>query len=292
MKPYYADETVAIYHADVRAIGAELLPELAAVVTSPPYNVGLDYGDRVNDSGEWDEYRALAEWTCGLAAHALIPGGRAWVNVTPVVPVAPLAPGDPSGRCYKRRLNLLCLWTSTLEASGLELWDIVCWPTPGRGPGTAWGSWASPAAPNLRGEWEAIAVAYRETWGRPTPAAFANWKDELGGWTGLVSNVWRMQPEPRDPGGHPAPFPLELALNAIRLSSWPGESVLDPFMGTGTVLRAAKDLGRKAIGIEINEAYCETAANRMRQATMFENAPAMPATVGAAQLSMLSGGSE
>ena len=61
---------------------------------------------------------------------------------------------------------------------------------------------------------------------------------------------------------HPHQKPLDFWLNAMRLA--PG-IVLDPFMGSGTTLRAAKDLGRRAIGIEIEEKYCEIAARRLQQ---------------------------
>ncbi len=62
---------------------------------------------------------------------------------------------------------------------------------------------------------------------------------------------------------HPCPRPIEQTAYFLNLGG--GESVLDPFMGSGTTLRAAKDLGRKAIGIEIEERYCEIAANRLSQ---------------------------
>ncbi len=62
---------------------------------------------------------------------------------------------------------------------------------------------------------------------------------------------------------HPCPRPFEQVKYFVNLSG--GNSILDPFMGSGTTLRAAKDLGRKAIGIEIEEKYCEIAAKRMAQ---------------------------
>ena len=65
---------------------------------------------------------------------------------------------------------------------------------------------------------------------------------------------------------HPAPFPLALAKRAVETT--PAEVVLDPFCGSGTTLRAAKDLGRRAIGIEIEERYCEIAARRLQQSVL------------------------
>ena len=64
--------------------------------------------------------------------------------------------------------------------------------------------------------------------------------------------------------GHPTEKPLELIKWCMEQSQQ-AQSILDPFMGSGTTLRAAKDLGRKAIGIEIEEKYCEIAVNRLRQ---------------------------
>lgn len=62
---------------------------------------------------------------------------------------------------------------------------------------------------------------------------------------------------------HPTEKPLYLMTHLIEANT--GETILDPFMGSGTTLRAAKDLGRKAIGIEIEEKYCEIAAKRLAQ---------------------------
>ena len=65
---------------------------------------------------------------------------------------------------------------------------------------------------------------------------------------------------------HPTEKPIALIHTIIE--AVPGDLILDPFMGSGTTLRAAKDLGRKAIGIEIEERYCEIAAQRMSQGVL------------------------
>jgi modification methylase len=66
---------------------------------------------------------------------------------------------------------------------------------------------------------------------------------------------------------HPAPFPIGLPTTAIKATD--ATVILDPFMGSGTTLRAAKDLGRKAIGIEISEEYCQMAVDRLAQGVLF-----------------------
>lgn len=67
---------------------------------------------------------------------------------------------------------------------------------------------------------------------------------------------------------HPTQKPLPLMRELVSLFTDPGETILDPFMGSGTTLRAAKDLGRKAIGIELEEKWCEVAARRLAQGVL------------------------
>jgi site-specific DNA-methyltransferase (adenine-specific) len=258
MTPFYADDTTTLYCADVRdpALAGMLDGRAAAVVTSPPYNVGLDYADS-SDTLDWPAYWSLTVDAAALMYRALVPGGRAWVNTAVSVPASATGSG-------KARVMLAHRWATALETAGLDLVDQVAWVS-ARGAGTAWGSWVSPAAPNLRGDYEAVTVACRDGWERPAPAGLAEWRDSVGGWPGLCSTVWNLAPAARMPDGHPAPFPVELARRCIRLSTWPGETVFDPFAGTGTTLLAARQLGRRAVGIEVSEAYCFEIVDRLAQ---------------------------
>jgi hypothetical protein len=95
-----------------------------------------------------------------------------------------------------------------------------------------------------------------------TPDVFAHRPERGGHQNGLKGREsWASA----DVAGHPTPLPLSLCVELISAFGQSDGPVLDPFMGSGTTLRAAKDLGRRAIGIEIEERYCEIAAKRLGQ---------------------------
>lgn len=262
MKPYYEGDGVTLFCADVREVEASELVGTACVVTSPPYNVGLDY-DGGSDALDWDDYWSLAFEAACLIEAALPVGGRVWLNTAVTVPEHPA--NHPCPADVKQRQPLAWSWGQMLCDVGLMLVDQIAWCS-ARGAGTAWGSWQSPASPNLRGDHEVVTVASQGRWERTPPPGYETWRDTIGGWPALCSTVWNIRPERRD--NHPAPFPIELAARCIRLSTWPGEVVLDPFAGSGSTLLAARQYGRTAIGIERSERYCEQIARRLTQGVL------------------------
>ena len=79
-------------------------------------------------------------------------------------------------------------------------------------------------------------------------------------WT---NGVWNFNGESKKRVGHPAPFPVELPRRCIKLFSFVGDTILDPFLGSGSTLIACVQNKRKGIGIEIDAGYCEIAKKRL-----------------------------
>ncbi len=224
-----------------------MLEPAAAAVTSPPYNAGLAYDGYTDDIAP-DAYGELAKAAATALGAALAgAGGRAWVNVG---------------------VEVLALWLEALRAGGFDRSTTVCWDYGTATADTAWGSWCSPAAPHLRYAWEPVICTWRGPWRRQAPRGHERFRDAEGAWETLCRNLWRIPPGASAGSRHPAVMPFELAARAIRLSTWPGEVVLDPFCGSGTTLLAARSLGRRAVGVEISERYCEMAATRLSQGTL------------------------
>lgn len=235
--------------------GALQLPDesVHCVVTSPPYNCGIEY-EGYNDQRAWSEYvRSLVVPASREIERVLIPGGRAWVNV----PVN--GPPDQFGG----RMNVAGLWQNALqEGTRLRYRDTIVWKQDAHDGGTQWGSWLRPSAPNLRGEYEVILCFFKGHWTRPNPGAIELPRQDLGGdWTDLCRNVWTL-PTVRSKFS-PAAFPIELPARAIRLSTWPGEVVLDPFGGSGTTAEAADILGRVGISIDVSAEQTRITKDRL-----------------------------
>ena len=126
-----------------------------------------------------------------------------------------------------------------------------------------------PRFTSLGGIYNSSACA-RDCWGFTTflPIALYGHDPTIGGGSRskvLVSN------DVAEKNGHPCPKPFKWLTWCVSRGSTECETICDPFMGSGTTLRAAKDLGRKAIGIEIEERYCEIAAKRMAQEVLCLN---------------------
>lgn len=256
-----------------------LVGQVPAVIGSPPYNVAVvGYPSNYKDHLPWPLYNAYAKLWSRAIHDILCPGGRAWVVVQQTVP---LEPGTPGGW----RVPLANLWMNALSSAGLNYRDIVLWVQDSFDGGTAWGSWCQPSAPNLRGSSELILLYHKGPWHRKPPPELAGQgrekqkkrlqpRDGPGGdWTDLTRNVWKINsanhggptkdgrpsicfgPRERQEEARrsilPALYPLDIPRRAIRLSTWPGEWVVDPWAGHCTTGFAADELGRESVMVDL-----------------------------------------
>jgi DNA modification methylase len=239
IKPYYADESVTLYHGDCR----EILPDLDDAgpqiwITDPPYSSGgfqeagrsngsigkmgiFSRGDRIDsDSLSTRGYTLLLRdtlrWSRGASEIAIFTDWRMWTTTT-----------------------------DALEYAGWTIRAMVVWSKPNNGIGRPW-----------RNQHELIAYGMRG----------AASKDRIAK-QGNVIQCSRSGNE-----NHPTEKPEELLGKII--DNMADGIVVDPFAGSGSGLVAAKRLGRSAIGIEQDERYCEIAAARLSQGVLDFSEPA------------------
>jgi site-specific DNA-methyltransferase (adenine-specific) len=275
---------VELYNAD--SADLSFLPETSVqlVVSSPPYNLGKDYGAARDDA----TYRSYLDWVriWGRELYRVLePGGRLCLNI-PIdinvsfddgaeISVGIQGPHDNVGRCASvrhegvrkrgtRKQPVLADFTQIfVHELGFVYNTTILWLEGNISRRTAWGSWLSASDPWVNTAAEAILVLSRDRRKRSGRGRTSDVeRDEFMDWT---LGIWKFNGQHGHRHSHPAPFPEELPRRLIRLFSFRDDVVLDPFVGSGTTCRVAKSLGRRSIGVDINPAYCAVAAERCRR---------------------------
>lgn len=218
------------------------------VITSPPYNLGIEY-EGYSDNMQWDDYFKWCERWCKELFRVLKLTGRFCLNHY-------LSYGNAEKRIAPiMTLNTIC------ENIGFKHHGLVIWYNLQLAKWTAWGSWLSANAPYVNSPFEGILILYKGEWNKNKP----NKKSDISQreFIEACSGLWKL-PTP-DRKLHPANFPIELPLRCLRLLSFQGDLVIDPFLGSGTTAIACEMLRRKWIGIEISKEYCDIAVERLKK---------------------------
>jgi len=217
------------------------------MVTSPPYNVGKEYDENLSIQ----EYRGMLKAVFKEVYRVLVVGGRACINVAnvgrkPYIPLHSFIIEDMLNLGFFMRGEII--WNKGSSA----------------GASTAWGSWMSASNPTLRDTHEYVLIFSKGNNGRLNSDKKENTitRDEF---MELTKSVWAFQAQSARSVGHPAPFPIELPTRLIKLYTFKGDVVLDPFVGSGTTAIAAKRLARNYMGYDISKEYCKLAENRIKK---------------------------
>jgi len=251
------------------------LPEstIDLIVTSPPYNVGIDY-DSHDDRMMMDEYWEFTEQWLTQAYRLIKDGGRVAINIPYEVNVQ-----DRGGRV----LFMSEFW-AVMKKVGFKFYGLVDLDenSPHRSKTTAWGSWMSPSSPYIYNPKECVVLAYKKDRIKKVKGE-SQWKGELVDleqedgtikqkmmyqdedkkeFMSLVYGQWEYFADTKQQTK--ATFSMDIPLKAIKILTYKNDIVLDPFTGSGTSLVAAEVSGRRWIGIELSENYTKVATDRVQ----------------------------
>ncbi|MBI5033003.1 MAG: site-specific DNA-methyltransferase [Chloroflexi bacterium] len=245
--PYWNTDTLRIYHDNILTTDCLAENSVDLIVTSPPYNVDIQYGAH-DDQMTYEDYLAFTRQWISRCYCLAKPEGRFCLNI----------PLDKN----KGGQQSICADITTIAKNiGWKYHSTIIWNEQNISRRTAWGSWLSASAPFVIAPVEVIVVLYKDSWKKTSGTKKSDIKrDEFMAWT---NGVWTFNGESKKRVGHPAPFPIELPRRCIKMFTYVDDIVLDPFLGSGTTLLACQETQRRGIGIEIDEKYCELAVQRL-----------------------------
>ena len=247
-------------------------------VTSPPYynikdyakdgrqqqNVSARHPDQIGDISSFEAYidALLAVWKA--CERVLAPNGKLAINT----PMIPMKKADINTHHNRHIYDInAAIQHSILTGTGLYLYDCYIWNRTTSAKDLMFGSYPYPRNIYANNTSEFITIYVKDGPPPPSPNREAS-KLTQKEWIRFTKQVWNLPaPNQNDPawGKHPAIMPMEIPRRCIRMFTFRGDVVLDPMCGSGTTLRAAYDLGRKYVGIDVSPAYCGLARARMAQ---------------------------
>ena len=291
----YSDNLTSIFCGDAREIPLEN-NSVGQIITSPPYNARMHY-EGYDDWLPWTEYwEGLIEPSLRECYRVLVHGGRIGFNIANVVRSdvqdyrwsssrkrnlsqrkiltrqdgrkwsPPGSNGEPWAEFIDKHIWFLAKTIGFLPRERIT-WVKGDMPEEIVTTSNAWGTFCSAANPVLRAIAEPIYILDKGTHTRP-PGTTTITKQEFMSWS---RNTWFVPVRGlvTEKHANPCQFPLEIPRRLMKFYGYTEDLVLDPFMGEGTTLVAAKRLGRKSVGIELGEKQCARAADRVSQDVMF-----------------------
>ena len=245
-----------IFISDSRRMTAVADESVHLVITSPPYWKLKDYGNKVEIGQGSSNYEEYLEQICIVfqeCVRVLVPDGKLCINM---IPIFLTGKNTKFGRRVTRTM-ITELETFMNSLGNMYFHSLYIWDKRKAVRFSSWGSYPYP--PNLLSsfQYEWIIVfsksGKRSRVSKKIKEASKITHEEFTDW--VQNSIWDFQPASAKKEGHPAPFPEELPRRCIRLYSFVGDTVLDPFAGSGTTLKVARELGRNSIGYELNPEY-------------------------------------